>query len=102
MTVYHITMASRDAAVGFDVLADAMQNSTFDATELAKEEEVVIEEIRRSDDSPDNVLSRVLFETAYHGAPVPQGSDRYAGERAQLHARGPARLLPLAGTCRTT
>jgi zinc protease len=31
MTVYHITMASRDAAVGFDVLADAMQSSTFDA-----------------------------------------------------------------------
>ena len=25
MTVYHITMASRDAAVGVDVLADAMQ-----------------------------------------------------------------------------
>jgi len=69
MTVYHITMASRDAAVGFDVLADAMQASTFDATELAKEEEVVIEEIRRSDDSPDNLLSRVLFETAYRVHP---------------------------------
>ncbi|MEX2208324.1 MAG: pitrilysin family protein [Myxococcota bacterium] len=69
MTVYHITMASRDAAVGFDVLADAMQSSTFDATELAKEEEVVIEEIRRSDDSPDNLLSRVLFETAYQVHP---------------------------------
>ncbi len=69
MTVYHITMASRDAAVGFDVLADAMQSSTFDATELAKEEEVVIEEIRRSDDSPDNLLSRVLFETAYQTHP---------------------------------
>jgi zinc protease len=69
MTVYHITMASRDAAVGFDVLADAMQSSTFEATELAKEEEVVIEEIRRSDDSPDNLLSRVLFETAYQTHP---------------------------------
>jgi len=38
MTVYHITMASRDAAVGVDVLADAVQHSTFDAAELAKEE----------------------------------------------------------------
>ena len=44
MTVYHITMASRDLPVGIDVLADAMQGSTFDAEELAKEEEVVIEE----------------------------------------------------------
>jgi zinc protease len=65
MTVYHITMASRDASVGIDVLADAMQASTFDATELAKEEEVVIEEIRRGEDSPDQVASRALFETAY-------------------------------------
>jgi zinc protease len=29
----------------------------------------VIEEIRRSDDSPDNLLSRVLFETAYQVHP---------------------------------
>jgi zinc protease len=65
MTVYHITMASRDASVGIDVLADAMQASTFDASELAKEEEVVIEEIRRGEDSPDQVGSRALFETAY-------------------------------------
>lgn len=69
MTVYHITMASRDLPVGIDVLADAMQGSTFDAEELAKEEEVVIEEIRRSDDSPDNLLSQVLFATAFQTHP---------------------------------
>jgi zinc protease len=69
MTVYHITMASRDAATGVDVLADAVLHSTFDATELAKEEEVVIEEIRRSDDTPDSLISKVLFETAYQQHP---------------------------------
>jgi zinc protease len=69
MTVYHITMASRDAAVGVDVLADAMLHSSFDATELAKEEEVVIEEIKRSDDSPDSVISKAIFETAYQTHP---------------------------------
>src|SRR5215831_11849929 len=65
MTVYHITMASKDAGVGVDVLSDAVLHSGFDAHELAKEEEVVIEEIRRSDDSPDSLMSKVLFETAY-------------------------------------
>jgi len=65
MTVYHITMASQDAAVGVDVLSDAVLHSTFDAGELAKEEEVVIEEIRRSDDTPDSMISKTLFETAY-------------------------------------
>ena len=37
MTVYHITMASRDVDVGIDVLADAVLHSTFDPAELARE-----------------------------------------------------------------
>lgn len=69
MTVYHITMASRDAAVGVDVLADAVQHSTFDPTELEREEEVILEEIRRSLDSPGRALSRAVFETVYTAHP---------------------------------
>jgi zinc protease len=69
MTVYHVTMPARDVAVGVDVLGDAVQHSTFDAGELAREEEVVIEEIRRADDSPENLISRTLFETAFSSHP---------------------------------
>ncbi len=69
MTVYHITMASRDAAVGIDVLADAVQHSTFDPLELAKEQEVVVEEIRRGRDSPHHVLSESVFDSAYQQHP---------------------------------
>jgi zinc protease len=65
MTVYHITMASRDADVGIDVLADAVLHSTFDPEELAKEEEVVLEEIRRGQDSPSRVLFHAIFANAY-------------------------------------
>jgi zinc protease len=65
MTVYHITMASRDAATGVDVLADAVLHSTFDPRELGKETEVVVEEIRRGEDSPGQVLSKELFAAAY-------------------------------------
>jgi zinc protease len=74
MTVYHITMASRDSAIGVDVLADAVQHSTFDPDELARELEVVIEEIRRGEDSPGHVLSQNLFSTVFrkhpYGRPV--------------------------------
>ncbi|MEE8557814.1 MAG: pitrilysin family protein, partial [Myxococcota bacterium] len=74
MTVYHITMASRDAGVGIDVLSDAVLNSTFDPDELAKETEVVVEEIRRGEDSPSRVLFNALFSSAYtrhpYGRPV--------------------------------
>jgi zinc protease len=69
MTVYHITMASRDAAIGIDVLSDAVQHSTFDPVELSREEEVVLEEINRSLDSPGRALSRGVFETAYASHP---------------------------------
>ena len=69
MTVYHITMASRDVDVGIDVLADAVQFSTFDAEELARETEVVVEEIRRGQDSPSRVLSQGLFSLAYEDHP---------------------------------
>jgi len=65
MTVYHITMASRDAAVGIDVLADAVQHSTFDPLELERELEVVVKEIERGQDSPDTVLSEAIFDLAY-------------------------------------
>ncbi|MCP4003504.1 MAG: insulinase family protein [bacterium] len=65
MTVYHITMASRDSAVGIDVLADAVQHSTFDPEELTREELVVLEEINRSEDSPRRAHSRATFETTF-------------------------------------
>ncbi len=69
MTVYHITMASRDAATGIDVLADAVRFSTFEAEQLALEREVVVEEINRSEDSPGSVLSKAVFDRAYQHHP---------------------------------
>ena len=64
-TVYHITMASRDVGTGIDVLADAVQHSTFDPEEVARENEVVVDEIRRGKDSPETVLSEAMFAAAY-------------------------------------
>jgi len=68
-TVYHVVLASQFAQVGLDVLADAVRNSAFDPSELAREIEVVCEEIRRSDDSPPRRASRDLFATAYRVHP---------------------------------
>lgn len=68
-TVYYCTIASRYLDVGLDVLADAAQNSSFDPGELAREEEVVLEEIKRGEDSPGTKISRILFETAYRVHP---------------------------------
>ena len=73
-TVYHFVMASRFAREGLDVLADAVRNSAFDAGELAREIEVVCEEIKRSQDMPSRRASKALFQAAYrlhpYGRPV--------------------------------
>jgi len=68
-TVYHLSLASRYFDVGLDVLADAIQHSAFDPEELAKEEEVILEELKRSEDMPSRMVSRKLFETAYRVHP---------------------------------
>ncbi len=68
-TVYHVVLASPFAEAGLDVLADAVRRSTFDAEELAREIEVVCEEIKRSEDSPSRRASKDLFTTAYQTHP---------------------------------
>lgn len=73
-TVYHVVMASRFAREGLDVLADAIRHSAFDPEELAREIEVVCEEIKRGQDMPSRRASRALFGAAFpthpYGRPV--------------------------------
>jgi len=73
-TVYHATVPASHAATAVDVLADAVRSSVFDPTEVAREVEVVLEEIRRSEDSPGQVLGQAVFREAYrvhpYGAPI--------------------------------
>ncbi len=69
VTVYHATLPSSELAVGLDVLSDAVLHSTFDPDEIDREIEVVLEEIRRSEDSPGQVLGNALFAEAYRAHP---------------------------------
>lgn len=64
-TVYHLTVPSRHFATGLDIISDAVQNSAFDPAELKKELEVVLEELRMNEDSPDRSLYKNVFSTAY-------------------------------------
>ena len=68
-TVYHVVMASAFAEEGLDILADAVRHPAFDAGELAREIEVVCEEIKRSQDTPGRRASRDLFATAFQKHP---------------------------------
>ncbi|MBI3326949.1 MAG: insulinase family protein [Nitrospinae bacterium] len=68
-TVYHITLASRFFDTGLAVMADAIQHSSFDPEELGKEQEVVLEEIKRGEDIPRGKLTEALFATSYQRHP---------------------------------
>lgn len=73
-TVYHITISGRFLENALDILSDTLGNSVFDAKELAREKEVVLEELRMNEDNPGRVNSRELFREAYrvhpYGRPV--------------------------------
>src|SRR5688572_11160548 len=64
-TVYHLVLASRYFDTGLDILADAVQHSSFDPVELERELKVVLEEIKQGEDAPSRVVTQALFTTAY-------------------------------------
>ncbi|HUU04152.1 MAG TPA: pitrilysin family protein [Myxococcota bacterium] len=68
-TVYHVVLASRYLDLGLDVLADAVFNATFDAGELEREKQVVLEEIKHTRDLPERWLGDLLFGLAYRVHP---------------------------------
>jgi len=51
-TCYYAKVIDRHVPLAMDVLADMFLHSTFDPGELAKEQKVVLEEIKMYDDSP--------------------------------------------------
>ena len=58
-TVYYINMAMRFADRGLAILADALQHPLFDENELAREKEVILEEIRREKDNPGRMVGEI-------------------------------------------
>ena len=56
---------SRYFPSGLDIMADAIQNSSFDPEELKREKEVVLEEVRMRTDQPSTKLDEAIFSAAY-------------------------------------
>ncbi|MEW6058309.1 MAG: pitrilysin family protein [Bdellovibrionota bacterium] len=73
-TVYHITISNQRWELANEILADMVLGSTFERKEFEPEKEVILEEIRRGEDSPDRQLYRgaysMLYGNAGYGKPV--------------------------------
>ncbi|HSH39134.1 MAG TPA: pitrilysin family protein [Chthoniobacterales bacterium] len=68
-TVYWIDVPKAGVSAAFDVLSDAMMNSTLPAEEYAREQEVIRREFAMGFDDPDRMAGQLLFATAYQRHP---------------------------------
>lgn len=66
-TVFYLTLPARYAQEAVEILSEAIFFSTFDAEELEREKEVILEEMKRNNDSPGHALGRCIFESIYRG-----------------------------------
>jgi zinc protease len=64
-TVYHTEVPAESLKTALEIQADALWNSTFDADELKREIEVVLQENNRKLDNPSAVAAEKLYETAF-------------------------------------
>ncbi len=64
-TCYYAKVLDEHAEYAVDVLSDMFFNSVFDEQELLKEKNVVYEEIKMVDDTPDDIVHDLLSEASY-------------------------------------
>ena len=64
-TAYVARVLSADVPLAIDIIADILQNSAFDQTELERERQVILQEIGQALDTPDDLVFDNLQEIAY-------------------------------------
>jgi len=68
-TVYYVTLSSLYADTGLSILTDLVGHPTFDPSELEREREVILEEIRRGEDDPSRRLFNQTMAALYQQHP---------------------------------
>ena len=68
-TVFYVNISREFSDVALDTISEMMGFPHFDSTEIDNEREVVIEEIKRGNDSPGRQASRLLFSTVFQSHP---------------------------------
>lgn len=66
-TGYYARVLKDDVALAVDILGDILRHPLFGETELAKEKEVVVQEIGEAADAPDDVVFELLQAATWNG-----------------------------------
>lgn len=64
-TAYYGRVLADDLPLAVDILADILQQSTFEPDELERERGVILQEIGQTQDTPDDLIFDLFQETAF-------------------------------------
>lgn len=66
-TAYYVRLPASQLDLGLDLLSDVVANPAFRAHEVEAERDVIVEELLMSEDDPDDVVHKALYEAAFCG-----------------------------------
>ena len=69
-TAYFAKVLKDDTLLALDILADILQNPTFDEDELEREQTVVVQEIGQAQDTPDDIIFDYFQDIAFPDQPL--------------------------------
>ncbi len=69
-TWYYAKVLSEHLPVAIDILSDMFLRSQFDQVELDRERNVILEEIKRYEDTPDDLVHDVFAQALWHKHPL--------------------------------
>jgi predicted Zn-dependent peptidase len=107
-TAYYARVLGEHVPLGLDILCDILTEPAFDPAELAREQNVIVQEIGAASDTPDDLVFDLFQRQAFPGQPMgrpilgtpasvrsftPEGlrgylAARYRGERMIVAAAG--------------
>ncbi len=69
-TAYYVKLLKEDLPLGVDIIGDILCHSAFTPEEIERERGVIIQEIGRANDTPDDIIFDHFQETAYPSQPM--------------------------------
>jgi len=107
-TAYYARVLAEDCELALDILSDILTDSLFDEDELAREKNVILQEIGAADDAPEDLVFDLFGAAAFPGQPIGRpilgnpatvaGFSRAAIERfLRRHYAAPSTVVAAAG-----
>ncbi|MDQ6767310.1 MAG: insulinase family protein [Candidatus Eremiobacteraeota bacterium] len=78
VTCYHGRVVDAHTSLAFELLSAMFRDAKFDPADLRNEQQVILEEIRMYDDSPDEVSQDLFLRTVWAGSALGEPTIGYA------------------------